>query len=99
MTITSRGGLFLLILIFLIQSIYCIITASIIMANKNELKHIAFIMDGNGRWAKARHLPRHLGHKAGCERVTDVYEARRRRCAPTCGRRSARRSGSGGCAP
>ena len=44
------------------------------MANKNELKHIAFIMDGNGRWAKARRLPRHLGHKAGCERVTDVYE-------------------------
>ena len=44
------------------------------MDNKNELKHIAFIMDGNGRWAKARHLPRHLGHKAGCERVTDVYE-------------------------
>ena len=44
------------------------------MTNKNELKHIAFIMDGNGRWAKARHLPRHLGHKAGCERVTDIYE-------------------------
>ena len=44
------------------------------MANKNELQHIAFIMDGNGRWAKARHLPRHLGHKEGCERVTDVYE-------------------------
>ena len=44
------------------------------MANKNELKHIAFIMDGNGRWAKARHLPRHLGHKAGCDRVTEIYE-------------------------
>ena len=44
------------------------------MANRNELKHIAFIMDGNGRWAKARHLPRHLGHKEGCERVTDIYE-------------------------
>ena len=41
------------------------------MDNQNELKHIAFIMDGNGRWAKARHLPRHLGHKEGCERVTD----------------------------
>ena len=36
--------------------------------------HVAFIMDGNGRWAKARHLPRHLGHKAGCDRVTDIYE-------------------------
>ena len=44
------------------------------MANKNQLQHIAFIMDGNGRWAKARHLPRHLGHKAGCERVTEIYE-------------------------
>lgn len=44
------------------------------MSNKNELTHIAFIMDGNGRWAKARHLPRHLGHKAGCERVTEIYE-------------------------
>lgn len=31
------------------------------------LKHIAFIMDGNGRWAKKRHLPRELGHKAGAE--------------------------------
>lgn len=36
--------------------------------------HVAFIMDGNGRWAKARHLPRHLGHKAGCDRVSDIYE-------------------------
>ncbi len=45
------------------------------MDKKNELKHIAFIMDGNGRWAKARHLPRHLGHKEGCERVIDIYEA------------------------
>ena len=44
------------------------------MANENQLQHIAFIMDGNGRWAKARHLPRHLGHKEGCERVTDIYE-------------------------
>ena len=44
------------------------------MDKKNELKHVAFIRDGNGRWAKARHLPRHLGHKAGCERVTDIYE-------------------------
>ena len=45
------------------------------MAKENSLKHIAFIMDGNGRWAKARHLPRHLGHKEGCERVIDIYEA------------------------
>ena len=44
------------------------------MGEINELKHIAFIMDGNGRWAKARHLPRYLGHKEGCERVIDIYE-------------------------
>lgn len=30
-------------------------------------RHIAFIMDGNGRWAKKRGLPRELGHKAGSE--------------------------------
>ena len=28
-------------------------------------RHIAIIMDGNGRWAKARGMPRHLGHKDG----------------------------------
>lgn len=32
---------------------------------KNNLRHIAFIMDGNGRWANARSLPREIGHKAG----------------------------------
>jgi undecaprenyl diphosphate synthase len=30
-------------------------------------RHIAIIMDGNGRWAKARGLPRALGHKEGVE--------------------------------
>ena len=30
-----------------------------------RLKHIAFIMDGNGRWAKSRSLPRQVGHKYG----------------------------------
>ena len=44
------------------------------MEKSNKLLHVAFIMDGNGRWAKERHLPRHLGHKAGCERVIDIYE-------------------------
>ena len=28
-------------------------------------KHVAIIMDGNGRWAKARRLPRTMGHKKG----------------------------------
>ena len=38
------------------------------------IKHIAFIMDGNGRWAKKRGMPREYGHKAGAktfERVLD----------------------------
>lgn len=32
-------------------------------------KHIAFIVDGNGRWAKKRHLSRSLGHEAGFENL------------------------------
>ena len=32
-------------------------------------EHIAIILDGNGRWAKKRGLPRAMGHKAGCEAV------------------------------
>jgi undecaprenyl diphosphate synthase len=35
-------------------------------------KHIAFIMDGNGRWAQARGLPRSAGHKAGLDRIQTV---------------------------
>lgn len=30
-------------------------------------RHIAIILDGNGRWAKQRHLPRAMGHRRGCE--------------------------------
>ena len=33
----------------------------------SRLKHVAFIMDGNGRWAKARALPRQVGHKFGAK--------------------------------
>ena len=36
--------------------------------------HIAIIMDGNGRWAKERNLPRKLGHKAGCETLEQIVE-------------------------
>ena len=36
------------------------------------MNHIAFIMDGNGRWAKARGLPRTEGHRAGAETVRRV---------------------------
>ncbi len=34
--------------------------------------HIAIIMDGNGRWAKKRNLPRTAGHKAGVEALRDI---------------------------
>ena len=37
-------------------------------------QHIAIIMDGNGRWAKTRHLPRIAGHKRGVEAVRYVCE-------------------------
>jgi undecaprenyl diphosphate synthase len=37
-------------------------------------KHIAIIMDGNGRWAKRRHLPRVAGHRAGAETVRNVVQ-------------------------
>lgn len=36
------------------------------------LKHIAFIMDGNGRWARAKGLPREAGHKAGAENFKKI---------------------------
>lgn len=38
-------------------------------------RHIAVIMDGNGRWAKSRHLPRVEGHRAGIASVRDVVES------------------------
>lgn len=37
-------------------------------------KHVAFIMDGNGRWAKKRLMPRSYGHKMAVENVTEVVE-------------------------
>jgi undecaprenyl diphosphate synthase len=37
-------------------------------------RHIAVIMDGNGRWAKLRNLPREEGHKAGANSVQEVVE-------------------------
>jgi undecaprenyl diphosphate synthase len=38
-------------------------------------RHVAVIMDGNGRWAAQRHLPRVEGHRAGIESVRDVVES------------------------
>jgi undecaprenyl diphosphate synthase len=45
------------------------------LIDKNRLpKHIAVIMDGNGRWAGVRKLPRVAGHRAGIESVRDIVE-------------------------
>lgn len=38
----------------------------------NECKHVAIIMDGNGRWAKAQGLPRTAGHLAGSDNVRNI---------------------------
>ncbi|WP_455223111.1 isoprenyl transferase [Kaarinaea lacus] len=44
--------------------------------NKSNVpRHIAIIMDGNGRWAKNRLMPRFAGHKAGVEAVRGVVES------------------------
>jgi undecaprenyl diphosphate synthase len=46
------------------------------MAEHPEIpRHIAIIMDGNGRWAKERGLPRLEGHRSGAESVREVMEA------------------------
>ena len=42
--------------------------------NQNLPKHVAIIMDGNGRWAKERGLVRFLGHQKGADRIRDVIE-------------------------
>ncbi len=46
------------------------------LRSKGEIPcHIAIIMDGNGRWAKRRGLPRVAGHKEGINSVRDIVEA------------------------
>ncbi len=45
-------------------------------------KHIAIIMDGNGRWAKRRRLPRIAGHRAGIRAVRQAVEASARLGVP-----------------
>lgn len=42
--------------------------------NDNKLKHIAFIMDGNGRWAKQRNKPRIYGHAEGVKNILQIIE-------------------------
>src|SRR6266850_1523627 len=48
--------------------------------HRNATLHVAIIMDGNGRWASARGLPRFAGHRAGVDAVRAIVEA-----APECG--------------
>jgi undecaprenyl diphosphate synthase len=43
--------------------------------NEKAPLHVAIIMDGNGRWARARALPRTVGHRAGVEAARAVVEA------------------------
>ena len=40
-----------------------------------KCRHVAFIMDGNGRWAKLRGLARHFGHHEACNRIIEIFEA------------------------
>ena len=42
---------------------------------ENVPQHVAIIMDGNGRWARARGLPRLAGHRAGVENLRQILEA------------------------
>ncbi|MDH3305561.1 MAG: isoprenyl transferase [Gammaproteobacteria bacterium] len=50
------------------------------VAEKTNLpRHVAVIMDGNGRWARARQKPRHAGHRAGVKSVRSTVEAAARR--------------------
>ena len=45
------------------------------MADASIPRHVAIIMDGNGRWAKRRLLPRAAGHKAGVDAVRKTVRA------------------------
>jgi undecaprenyl diphosphate synthase len=51
--------------------------ASISGGADHGARHVAIIMDGNGRWAKSRHLPRAVGHQRGVEAVRGLVRAAR----------------------
>ena len=40
----------------------------------NLPQHVAIVMDGNGRWASGRSLPRVAGHRAGAKTVREIVE-------------------------
>src|ERR1700748_1546903 len=44
-------------------------------AKSNLPRHVAVIMDGNGRWAKSRHLPRIEGHRRGADSAREIIRA------------------------
>ncbi len=50
-------------------------TATVLAEQSAIPVHVAVIMDGNGRWAKSRGLPRVAGHRKGVERVRDMVSA------------------------
>jgi undecaprenyl diphosphate synthase len=54
--------------------------AALDVASGGAPAHVAIIMDGNGRWAKAKNMPRSLGHRAGVAALKRIVEA-----APTLG--------------
>ena len=45
------------------------------MDSQKKIQHVAVIMDGNGRWAKKRGLPRTFGHRAGIKALQKIVEA------------------------
>src|SRR5438034_3938575 len=47
---------------------------ALIRMNGSVPAHVAVIMDGNGRWAEERHLPRPVGHREGMKAVREVVE-------------------------
>jgi undecaprenyl diphosphate synthase len=49
--------------------------ANIPVSDTHIPQHVAIIMDGNGRWAREKGLPRREGHRAGAESVREVVEA------------------------
>jgi len=48
-------------------------------SNPNIPKHVAVIMDGNGRWARKRGMPRHMGHRSGVTAVRNIVEVAAKR--------------------
>ena len=45
------------------------------MENLNIPQHVAIILDGNGRWAKSKGMPRNYGHPVGTKNVETVCQA------------------------